>query len=68
MQLDWIKVYTTSKSINAAMARTFLEEHDIVVIELNKQDSSYQAFGEIELYVNEEHFAEAITLLSTFEN
>lgn len=48
---DWFKLYSTKNYIEANMIKGMLEENNIQTIILNKQDSSYLAFGEIELYV-----------------
>ncbi|MCA5006597.1 putative signal transducing protein [Sphingobacterium bovistauri] len=58
MEKDWIKVRTYTKPLEAEIVKQMLEENDIAVVLLNKQDSSY-LFGKIELYVNEKD--EAIT-------
>jgi len=48
---DWFKLYTTRNYAEANIIKGMLEENNIQVIILNKLDSSYLAFGEIELYV-----------------
>jgi hypothetical protein len=47
----WFKLYTTKNYLEANMIKGLLEENNIKAIILNRQDSSYLAFGEIELYV-----------------
>ena len=47
----WFKVYTTKNYAEASIVKGMLEENNIQTIILNKQDSSYLVFGEIELYV-----------------
>ena len=51
MNIDWFKLYTTRNYAEANIIKGLLEENNIQTIILNKQDSSYLAFGEIELYV-----------------
>lgn len=48
---DWFKLYITRNYAEAAIIKGMLEENNVPVFILNKQDSSYLAFGEIELYV-----------------
>jgi hypothetical protein len=40
-----------------------LKDHQIDVVEINKKDSSYLNFGEIELYIHPQHFDEAIEII-----
>jgi hypothetical protein len=48
---QWLKIFSTNKYPQASIVQGLLEENHIPVQVLNKQDSSYQSFGEIELYV-----------------
>jgi len=48
---DWFKLYTTRNYAEANIIKGMLEENNIQVVVLNKLDSSYLSFGEIELYV-----------------
>lgn len=50
MDNNWIKIYSTTDIYKAEIYKGILEENDIKVILLNKQDSAY-LFGEIEIYV-----------------
>lgn len=47
----WQKIYTTRNPAEASIIQGMLEENDIPVQIMNKQDSSYLNFGDIELYV-----------------
>lgn len=47
----WQKIYTTRNAAEASIIQGMLEENDIPVQMMNKQDSSYLNFGDIELYV-----------------
>ena len=47
----WVKIYATRNFPNANIIKGMLEENNIRTIILNKQDSSYVNFGDIELYV-----------------
>ena len=47
-----IKLFSTENPNKAEIIKQMLEENDINVVLLNKQDSSYNMFGTIELYVD----------------
>ena len=47
----WNKIYATRNFAEATIIRGMLEENEIPVQVMNKQDSSYLNFGDIELYV-----------------
>jgi hypothetical protein len=48
----WEVVYTTKQLYQAEIFRGLLEEEGIHSVIVNKQDSSYIAFGDIELVVS----------------
>ncbi|MGN6214990.1 putative signal transducing protein [Parafilimonas sp.] len=47
----WFKLYSTRNYLEANIIKGKLEENDIRAVILNRQDSSYLAFGDIEIYV-----------------
>ena len=47
----WIKLFTTRNYAEASIIKGMLEQNQVAVVILNKQDSSYINFGDIELYV-----------------
>ena len=49
--MNWYLLFTTSIYIQAAIIQGKLEENQIPVKILNRQDSMYISIGEIELYV-----------------
>lgn len=51
MEGKWVKVYSTKYLYRAEIAKGILEENSIPSVIINKQDSAYLVFGEIELYV-----------------
>ena len=63
-----LKILSTENPNKAEITRQMLEENNINVVLLNKQDSSYLMFGSIELYVNEEQVEQAMNLLKYSEN
>lgn len=48
---DWKMLYSTKNLTEATIIKGMLEENNIPAQILNKQDSSYLVFGEIEIYV-----------------
>lgn len=47
----WFKLYSTKNYLEANIIKGKLEENNIQAVILNRQDSSYLAFGDIEVYV-----------------
>ena len=48
---EWYLLFTTRNVAEASIIRGLLEENHIPIQVLNKQDSSYLNFGDIELHV-----------------
>lgn len=57
--MNWVCVYSTTQLYKAEIIRGMLEEEGIQAVVVNKQDSSYIAFGEIELLVPREEVINA---------
>lgn len=51
MKTNWHLIYTTTMYTSAAIIKGKLEGNQIPVKMLNRQDSMYLVFGQIELYV-----------------
>lgn len=49
---QWFLLHRTKSIVEASILQGMLEENNIPAQILNKQDSSYLAFGDIELYVS----------------
>jgi hypothetical protein len=60
--INWVKIYSTNQIQQPEIIKFILAEANIPCSSINKKDSSY-IFGSIEVYVPEEHVAEAINLL-----
>ncbi|GGC55924.1 hypothetical protein GCM10011387_06870 [Pedobacter quisquiliarum] len=63
MENNWTKVYTTSNPITAEIIKQALVENDIPAVVMNKQDSSYKAFGVINILVQPENFDQALAYI-----
>ncbi len=48
---SWQKIFTTRNQAEASIIKGMLEENDVPVQIMNKQDSSYLNFGDIDLFV-----------------
>lgn len=68
MASDWVKIFTTSNPMEAQIVLSMLKEHGIDAVEMNKRDSSYQAFGYIDLYCNHVDAMEALVLINKNNN
>ena len=53
--------------VKVEIIRGVLEEHGINAIIIDKQDSAYTFFGELELYVNRDDILRAMTILKQNE-
>ncbi len=62
--LPWKKIYATRNPAEASIVQGMLEENNVPVQVMNKQDSSYLNFGDIELFVPEHLMETAKQLLS----
>ncbi len=47
----WLIIYSTQNFAQASIIKGMLEENQVPVTLMNRQDSSYLNFGEIEIYV-----------------
>ena len=63
MDYNWIKIYTSTDPFKIELLKGFLNENNIIAMSINKKDSSYLSFGEIQLLVNEKDVMKAKTLI-----
>ena len=63
-----VKLLSTDNPNKAEITKQMLEENNINVVLLNKQDSSYMMFGTIELFVSENQEEDATAILKEIEN
>ena len=62
------KILSTTNANKAEITKQMLEENNINVVLLNKQDSSYNMFGPIELFVPENQEDNATAILKEIED
>ena len=67
MDKKWICIYKTNSSFEAAAVQGNVESAGITCVMLNKQDSSYLAFGYIELHVTEENEQQAKEIIASLD-
>ena len=68
MKRNWINIFSSANPIEVEIVKQMLKENNINAVVLNKQDSSYQMFGIIELFVTEDQLEIAKSLLKKSEN
>jgi hypothetical protein len=68
MENDWILIKTYFNSNEAHVVKGLLQEHHIQAVLLNKQDSSYGVFGQLELYCHLNQAAQAIDILENLND
>ncbi len=60
---NWIKIASSKEAYQIELLKGMLEENNIIAVSVNKKDSSYLAFGEIELFVESKDVIQAKDLI-----
>ena len=60
---NWIKIASSKQAYQIELLKGMLEENNIITVLVNKIDSSYLAFGEIELFVERKDVIQAKNLI-----
>ncbi|WP_121245426.1 hypothetical protein [Mucilaginibacter phyllosphaerae] len=63
MEKNWVKIFTSSNFYQSEIVKQVLTGYQIDAVLLNRQASSHQAFGDIEVYVHQENFSHAIEIM-----
>jgi hypothetical protein len=63
MEKNWVKIFTSSDYYKSEMIKQALAGNHIDTVILNKQDSSHRTFGDIEVYIHQEDFSNAIEII-----
>ncbi|GGH09686.1 hypothetical protein [Mucilaginibacter phyllosphaerae] len=63
MEKNWVKIFTSSNYYQSEIVKQVLTGYQIDAVLLNRQASSHQAFGDIEVYVHQENFSNAIEIM-----
>ena len=62
MNDSWVKIYTSSDFFKSEMVRQILIQNEIEAVILNKKGYPYN-IGEVEVYVQPDHFQSALELI-----
>lgn len=68
MESDFTQIFRTNSPLQAEIVLQMLRENGIDAITMNKRDSSYQAFGVIEIYCPANEVITALHLINTSSN
>lgn len=63
MEADWTKIFTSANYFQAEMVKQLLTQHEIEVVLMNKRDSAHNTFGQVEVYIHQSAFSQAIEIL-----
>jgi len=63
MEKNWVKIFVSTNFYQSEMVKQALAGRDIETVLINKQDSSHRTFGDIEVYVHQDNFSDAIEVL-----
>ena len=63
MEKDWVIAYESKQEYLADIATSVLSDNDIESVIINKKDSIYNSFGDIEVYVNRDNLIRAKQIL-----
>ena len=64
MKKNWINIFSSANLIEVEIVKQMLNQNNITAIILNKQDSSYNMFGSIDLYILKENQSLASQLIN----
>ncbi len=68
MEKNWTKIFSSTNPIEVEILKQMLKENGVISIDINQQDSSYNMFGNINLYVQEEYVENATKLIEQNNN
>jgi len=61
---DWVKVFSSNQLFKVELMKGVLENNGIDSVVINKQDSLYMNFGEVELYTLKSFAEKALQLIT----
>ena len=68
MEKGWVIAHTTNEMYLAELFKKVLGDHDIEAVIINKVDSIYKTFGDIEVYVRQDQILKAKRLAEEFNS
>jgi len=63
MEKNWIKIFASTDFYQSEIVKQVLCEHQIDAVLLNKQASSHRDSGDVEVYIHQQDFSNAIELM-----
>lgn len=63
MESDWVKIFTSDNFFQSEMVKQLLTQHKIEAVLMNKRDSAHNTFGQVEVYIHQSVFSQAIEIL-----
>ena len=66
MEKNWTKVFVSTNPNLVDLLVTLLKEKEIIAVSINKKDSSYNYFGNIELYVKDTDLEESKKIINLY--
>lgn len=63
MEKNWIKFFSSSDFYRSEMVKQVLCENEIDAVLLNKQASSHRDFGDVEVYIHQKDFSQAVEVM-----
>lgn len=63
MEKNWVKIFSSTNYFQSEMVKQALAGNHIDSVLLNKQDSSHRTFGNIEVYIHQEDFSNALEII-----
>ena len=66
MEKNWTKVFVSTNPNLVDLLVSVLEEKEIPAVAINKKDSSYTIFGNIELYVKDSDVVESKEIINLY--
>ncbi len=63
MEKNWVRIFASTNYYQSEMVKQALAGHHIDSVLLNKQASSYRAFGDVEVYIHQEDFSNALEVI-----
>ncbi len=64
MEKDWGKVFSTADRFKAEIVKGILDQKHINCVLIDKKDSTYGTFGEVEVYVQRDNVLLATNVIS----
>ena len=66
MEKGWTKIFITQDEKISMLLSSILNEQGINAVSINKKDSSYQMFGNIEIYVKDDNVKKAKKVINLY--